>query len=82
MENQDPNKELKEMIAYLAQSDDPDTLEGYYQTFKAIERNKLKWILDRLDNLQAKNHKLEIELFELKFLPWYKRLFYPLLSKK
>ena len=75
MENQDPNKELKEMIAYLAQSDDPDTLEGYYQTFKAIERNKLKWILDRLDNLQAKNHKLEIELFELKFLHGTKDFF-------
>ena len=82
MEIKDLDKDLKEMIAYLSESDDLHTLEGYLQTFKAIERNKLRWVLDRLDDLQAKNHKLEIELFELKFLPWYKRLFYPLLLKK
>lgn len=82
MENQDPDKDLKEIIAYLAESDDPDTLEGYYQTFKAIERNKFKWILNRLDNLQKKNQKLKLELITIKFLPWYKRLFYLLISKK
>ena len=75
MEIKDPDKDLKEMIAYLSESDDPHTLEGYLQTFKAIERNKLRWVLDRLDDLQAKNHKLEIELFRYRYMPWWQRIF-------
>ena len=82
MSKPDFDKDLREMIVYLAQTDDPETINGYLQTFKAIEKSRLNWIYKRLEHLQNENLKLEIELLVYKFMPWYKRLFYPLLSKK
>ena len=82
MSKPDFDKDLREMIVYLAQTDDPETINGYLQTFKAIEKKRFSWILNRLEYLQEQNFKLEIELIDIKTMPWYKRLFYPLLSKK
>jgi hypothetical protein len=81
VENKDPDKDLKEMIAYLADTDDPETIANYYATFKEIEKQKFRWFLNRLDFLQKRNHELELELLKLKFTPWYKRIFYRLNSK-
>ena len=75
MENKDPDKDLKEMIAYLSSTDDPETIANYYATFKEIEKQKFRWVLNRLDFLQKRNHELELELIKLKFTPWYKRIF-------
>ena len=78
MEINPHDKDLKEMIVYLAQTDDPETINGYLQTFKAIEKKRFSWILKRLEYLQEQNFKLEIELIELKNTSWWQRL----LSKK
>lgn len=43
MEVNKNDEDLRKMIAYLSESNDPDTLENYYQSFKKIQRDNLKW---------------------------------------